>query len=355
MCIRDRMTWGGGHDTTMVEFFWASRPAPDAAGDVHVRVWDPALETFEVAPLDPAERERFTMGFHTFAFDDGTAPYDEQDEQVWAPLISKVDDDVLGRAGVPPGAHIMAGDTEAHPESHTLLPVVPHFDNVARTPQFTPIPPRRPADVTGWTAQRISQYMYDGSARLALLLEQYRAQGWQALLGELQLSFVLFLAVSSLEAWNWWKEAVGLLCSCCGALEDQGEGMSDFLDVLYEQLMHIPKDFFIDELSRDNFLEGALTSVAENIGMLPEGCHQLRQLTRGMGRVQQRLKKRFDYDLSLASSDMLEEGEDAPVVMDQECHLELQESTEQLPVVVEGSDSTERMSWMMPPSDLPTC
>ena len=342
------MSWGAGHDSTMAEFMWAS------PGEVQVRRWDPSLETFETAPVSGEELQRYTAAFHEFAFDEGTAGYAEEDHAVWEPLISLVDDDVLQRAGIPPGVHIMAGETTAESEP---LAVVPHFDNVARTPTFSALPPRRPTDTAGWTAERISKYMYDGSDRLLILLEQY---GWRAMLGELQLSFVLFLVVASLDAWNWWKQLVALVCSCSDALIPHADEIVGFLQVFREQLKHIPADFFIDELSRDNFLEESLNKLVDCIRMISDNEQgvstaalnpAVQSLRDEATLLQALLRQRFQFELQLASDGMLEEGDDAPVVVDELCHLEIDkvpDTKEQSPNAVA---THERMNWMLDPNE----
>ena len=95
--------------------------------------------------------------------------------------------------------------------------------------------------------------------RLQRLLSDEYAGSWNALLGELQPSFLLLLYVSSLAALDQWKSMVALLCAsipACDALRAR------VLSVLKAQLDH-PKDFFTDILSATNFLQDALASAFE--------------------------------------------------------------------------------------------
>ena len=55
--------------------------------------------------------------------------------------------------------------------------------------------------------------------RLQRLLSDEYAGSWNALLGELQLSFLLLLYVSSLAALDQWKSMVALLCASIPACD----------------------------------------------------------------------------------------------------------------------------------------
>jgi A1 cistron-splicing factor AAR2 len=110
------------------------------------------------------------------------------------------------------------------------------------------------------------------------------------LLGELQLSFVLFIMGQSLEALEQWKRLVDALCRCEDALcraggEARGAAaaadgrapdptaaataasvpealLAEAFAVIGSQLGDVPADFFTDALSEKNFMVHSLTALA---------------------------------------------------------------------------------------------
>ncbi|GJQ08298.1 hypothetical protein GpartN1_g89.t1 [Galdieria partita] len=152
--------------------------------------------------------------------------------------------------------------------------VVPGYslDNV-RTPIFTPIPSERRANIHS-TPEEITKFNMDATQRLESLLEHYNyltnscadvdysdkhlSRGEYLLLGEQQVSFILFMLLFSLPGLEQWKKLTDLLCSCDDMLRTHAHLFSVFTRNLRFQLEAAPCDLFTDELSADNFLRGAL-------------------------------------------------------------------------------------------------
>ena len=87
---------------------------------------------------------------------------------------------------------------------------------------------------------------------------------YQHLLGELQLSFLLFILIYSYTSLNHWKSMINILCKCEYILKYNTTFSISFIRILYEQLNYIPTDLFEAEISRDNFLLPALTNLFNN-------------------------------------------------------------------------------------------
>lgn len=62
---------------------------------------------------------------------------------------------------------------------------------------------------------------------------------WQELMGEFQLSFVVFLQLSSLAALEQWKQFVSIFCSCERALKTRLPLFLAFLKVLRTHLEQV--------------------------------------------------------------------------------------------------------------------
>ncbi|VDK86968.1 unnamed protein product [Litomosoides sigmodontis] len=88
---------------------------------------------------------------------------------------------------------------------------------------------------------------------------------WSEFLGELQFSFVCFLMGQVYEGFEQWKRLIHLLCSCTKELIEHKELYMALIPVLHFQLRECPEDFFVDIVSRDNFLTTTLTRLFGNI------------------------------------------------------------------------------------------
>ena len=69
------------------------------------------------------------------------------------------------------------------------------------------------------------------------------------ILGELQFAFVAFLMGQSYESFEAWKNLISILCQCDDALNKYPDLFINFTKVFLVQLMDVPEDFFIDEIS----------------------------------------------------------------------------------------------------------
>ena len=92
-----------------------------------------------------------------------------------------------------------------------------------------------------------------------------RLESPQALLGELQLGFVLLLYLSNFSGFEVWKTIVHLLCNCYSALAEQEMLFVQFIDMLEAQLLRCPDDFFNDVISENNFVATMLRNMNKNI------------------------------------------------------------------------------------------
>lgn len=85
--------------------------------------------------------------------------------------------------------------------------------------------------------------------------------GWKGMIGELQLAFLLFMQLFSYPALNQWKVLIDAICHSEQLLVENESLTIAFLRVFYEQLNFSPSDFFTTELSKENFLCPALSTL----------------------------------------------------------------------------------------------
>ncbi|CAM9742411.1 unnamed protein product, partial [Chrysoparadoxa australica] len=139
----------------------------------------------------------------------------------------------------------------------------------------------------------LTQAHLDQTAQLNLMVQRYYHGDWSELLGELQLCFVLFLMLQSLHGFERWQRLVSLLCRCERAIMTQPQLFTVFLRVLHAHLKLVPSDFFVTELSKDNFLVPSLSSLLQLI--LEEGGSEMDPaLVDGAKRLLRFLQQHFD-------------------------------------------------------------
>jgi len=109
------------------------------------------------------------------------------------------------------------------------------------------------------------------------------------------------------EAFDAWKQLVHLLCSCVDAVSRHPHLYMQLLSVLHQHVSEIPEDFFIDIVSRHNFLTDALRSLFENIGAADDAALDVKNRSK---RFRAHLERKFNWDFGA------ETGEYAPVVVD---------------------------------------
>eukprot|EP00904_Undaria_pinnatifida_P000491 jgi/Undpi1/10442/HiC_scaffold_29.g12892.m1 len=187
----------------------------------------------------------------------------------WLNLTNCMTDSVLERCGVPIGAKVLAGSSAAEEGEPGGLNSPPGNDgagrrsagggggwdgNCAAFPSWEPIDP-----------QRLTKINMDGSEALRGLIASTFRGAWTELLGELQLSFVLFVSLSSLRGFRHWQALSALLCRCGDALATDPALFTAFIRMLHAHLKLVPEDFFDVELSKDNFLVPCLSALLQNV------------------------------------------------------------------------------------------
>ena len=127
--------------------------------------------------------------------------------------------------------------------------------------QFVMLDPRRSGK--GLSGAALSRFHLDRTEWLELLLTtDYGSE--DALLGELQLSFILFLRLASMRALEQWKALLQLLCACEEAVHTRPSLYAKSLATLRAQLELATADFF--EGDGEHFLRACLAGLAENTG-----------------------------------------------------------------------------------------
>lgn len=127
----------------------------------------------------------------------------------------------------------------------------------------------------------------------------------------------------SYDAFEQWKQILGVLCHCDSAVSTDQDFFSEFsggfsffwaheVAVLLYQLKQVPEDFFEDSITSDNFLTHMLRSFVE----LLSGDSLNDNLKKRARKFRKYLVKRFGSKLSHDSVEFDPDDEYAPVVVE---------------------------------------
>jgi hypothetical protein len=106
----------------------------------------------------------------------------------------------------------------------------------------------------------------EGSTAVILrhVLESCHDNSWRVLLGDIQLSFIVFLNLHCLASLEHWRDLIAMLSFSKIIDEDHMDLYLNFATILQNQMKFMDRDFFDDvEFSGDNFFQPALLRVSK--------------------------------------------------------------------------------------------
>jgi len=249
--------------------------------DIHVKRWDSSQE--EILPRIDLSESSLRNLHHSLAIgelNEYLGPYPLQQHHTWKNITNFISLDVLDRADCSLCSLIYPGDdsdvlvlertpaqtTRNKHGGHSSEAVKPYFPDSARIARFSdlqmiemelieslPPGPKRASTVTAM--------MMDKSTLVEHMITHIHQGSWSQFLGEIQLSFVLFMVLYSYPALKQWKLFVYSVCSSERLLQNNQPFTSAFLRMLFGQLNFAPADFFENELSTQNFLRPTITAL----------------------------------------------------------------------------------------------
>ena len=234
--------------------------------EVVARQWDASTE--EIVPVNTLSEESqqaLQQAIQLGELNEHLGPYPLSQYSTWRNLSNYVSLSCLERAGCSYETNIGPGEDpeDTLPSCSASLhckyaPLSLKYSSVAEMEKSllqSTHASSNPSDVT-------SLYM-DKSAVVQSLVQSYFNNNWNDLLGELQLSFLLFVLLYSHPALRQWKSLIATMCKCDRLFHLQPEFMCAFIRILYEQLSFCPIDFFEAELSKKNFLQSSMSDLFE--------------------------------------------------------------------------------------------
>ncbi|XP_071806634.1 protein AAR2 homolog [Asterias amurensis] len=169
--------------------------------------------------------------------------------------------------------------------------------------RFSAIPKKNYPD--GASPADVTKYCMDLSYTLKTMLRTHYPDNANGILAEIQFAFVCFLIGQVYDGFEQWKQLVHILCASEEALSTHQDLYSNLISMLHFQLKEVPADFFIDIVSRDNFLTSTLQGFFANL-QASDVSEQLKNKGR---KFKDSLTKRFKWDFEAMPD------EEAPVIV----------------------------------------
>lgn len=275
--------------------------------DVFVLKWDETSEDLVEVTTDEEEKHKYRQGLQEM--DRFLGPYPFENFKKWVSLTNYITKDLLERVQptckkissvtqLPVGPQYSRATGSA--SEHSVLSIQLYPEAVI---QFTEFPKYRYPE--GASPLEISKHSIDGSYALRCMLNSIKDR--KEILGELQFAFVCFLVGQVYDAFEHWKKLLNLLCSCDEALQTNVDLFDGLIGILHFQVLEIPKDFFVDIVSTNNFLTTTLQVFFSN---LESSTTVDKKLVEKARRFRRHLTKRFNWDFET------EPDEFAPVVVE---------------------------------------
>ncbi|OQV24494.1 Protein AAR2-like protein [Hypsibius exemplaris] len=293
--------------------------------EVLVKRWDHAHEGMSVEVVSAEETERLSLNVKNLDGYLGAYPYTSYKK--WVSLTRWITDDTVERLS-PLGPnrsvfsvqqleslpHISSrAGTEAPPKKlkaearQNPLTDLPDMKVIESTRiRFSDLS-LRPVTTAGAVPSDITRLNMDRSGALEKLISTDCTGVESEALAEIQFAFVCFLTGQVYDAFEQWKKLVALLCSCEESIHKRPQLFIDFIGLMFFQLREVPRDFFVDIVSQENFLTQTLQGFFSIVENSPDVDEALRSKAQ---KFKQHLQKQFSWDFST------EVGEDAPTIVE---------------------------------------
>lgn len=276
---------------------------------VHVRKWDSEIQDFLV--LKEEDEKNFTIGVNNLEFDAFLGPYPLEKMEDWKDLCKYVTQELLDKLE-PLTKKYITSSKEYQDTSQTVKANI----------YFTSIPKKK--FIHKSEAECLTKNNIDKSLAVEELLKNEYNNNPSLLLGEFQYAFITFFLGEVYESFEQWKSIFILLFSCQELITKAEQFYSSLIEVVYHQMRNLPKDFFIDEISSNNFIKNIMESFITNInnGSYPVGLRKRIEL------FQIFLKQQFDFEVRDENTKIInqylnnnqygkDEDDELPVIVDE--------------------------------------
>lgn len=202
-------------------------------------------------------------------------------------------------------APMIEGEIDLETTRKSKKVILPKLKNVQGTQiRYSSVPKNKFPE--GSTPAEISKYHMDSTYALNLLLAERFDHNMGMLLGEIQFAFICFLIGQNYDSFEQWKKLVNLLSTSGDAVVQHPDIYLDFITILHFQIREIPSEFFVDIVTRNNFLTVTLHELFQNL----TADNVDSKLKKKSISFQKHLTEKFKWDFSMEPDDY------APVIVD---------------------------------------
>ena len=274
---------------------------------IDVYEWDDPLKCL-VDFSDSEQADRLKIGVQNFDFDSNLGAYPLRTFSKWQKLSNHINQKLIKRLG--PKSGIIAstlseikqiqnsnddnGDNDQEMKANDddalnqkYLSAKHKFEHYH--PKYTKIPSIK--SFKNLKPSQLTALQMDRSEIFYKLLKSKFADNELDLLGELQYAFICLLVGQSVQGLEQWKCVIDLLMNCQDALQEKQSFYAQFVATVMTQFKELPKDFFRDEMTNQNFLNECLQSFMEIVN---ETVINNSELRKNIISLKQMLSKRFD-------------------------------------------------------------
>lgn len=284
--------------------------------EVYIHSWDSKNE--EILPYNSLSHDSLESLYQSLSrgeLNSCLGAYPLHQHHTWSNISNFIDIAVLEKSCCPVLKLIIPGDDsdiinlenkmaqsrKNRAGSSTEQALKPYFPNESRIAQFvdisrTDIDLLNSIQLDSNRARNITNMMLDKSSLIEKLIADEFSGSWHMILGQYQLSFILFMLLYSFPALEHWKLMTSTICSSSDFLRTHEDFSSCFIKSFYEQLKFCPADFFENELSKDNFLRPVISALFLSLqGLSNKGPAPSSSNARSMGTLLEHKKRLFNF------------------------------------------------------------
>ena len=328
----------GNQSATTVGFYLSSRENLSI-----IRRFDPTTEEVSSNPVDKVTSGNLVRGLEAQQIGpERIISYDRflsnQQRESWKQLTSYITDRLLKRRGLESGCKLVAGSFDDEEDDvpsevpgivdgiSVAFPMIPVINLQAGVRHSSHVGTKKfMANLS--SSERTALFTDANPTTRALenVLRQYYDDNWQDLLGDLQLSYILFSFLHCYSSLCHWRDLIAML----SVIDLEGAAansplFSGLLIVLSEQLKILDQGFFDDsDLTQDSFLVPSLRRLSSTLSRVVDRA-VTPALTQFQKLVLDRFPSQFQDDTGVYSRNSImelengeeEEGdEDGPVIV----------------------------------------
>jgi A1 cistron-splicing factor AAR2 len=257
---------------------------------IHIRTWDNEIKDF-VALKNEEDEKSFSIGINNLDFDAYLGEYPQDQVDNWRDLTKFIDNKILDRLEPINRRYITTSKEYAGGNDSQ--------NSIKGNIYYTSIPKNK-FYLNKVDPSFLTQSNLDKSIILEELIIKEYSNDHCILLAEFQYSFITFFLGEIYESFEQWKNIFILICSCKELIGKREKLFCDFIETVYHQLRQLPKDFFIDELSNNNFIGKMVELLFDNC------CEVSDAITKRIKLLTKFLKEYFGFEIKNENEKIIE-------------------------------------------------